>query len=83
MTTSDVVGSFKDMLRAYQRGPFACYLPYTPQTKPTLERLAALRPTVLATMHGSTFVGKGEQAVLDLAQAMEDVLSNVFHEQKN
>lgn len=83
MTIADVVGPFKNMLRAYQRGPFAYDLPYTPQTKPTLERLAALRPSILATMRGSTFVGNGEQAVLDLAQAMEDVLSNVVHEQKN
>ena len=75
MTTSDVVGPFRQMLLAYEKGPFARYLPYTPQTKPTLARLAALKPKVLATMHGSTFVGNGEQALLDLADAMEDVLS--------
>jgi flavorubredoxin len=75
ITTSDVVAPFREMLLAYEKGPFAHYLPYTPRTKPTLLRLAALRPKILATMHGSTFIGNGEQALLDLAQAMEDVLS--------
>ncbi|MBI3805300.1 MAG: hypothetical protein HY282_16235 [Nitrospirae bacterium] len=35
---------------------------------------AALRPKTLATMHGSTFVGDGEQALRDLAAAMKAVL---------
>jgi hypothetical protein len=37
--------------------------------------LAALRPKTLALMHGSTFVGDGERALLDLAAAMREVLS--------
>jgi flavorubredoxin len=74
-TTSDVVGPFKGMLREYQRGPFAHYLPYTTQTESILRRLAALQPKVLATMHGSTFVGDGERALHDLARAMQEVLA--------
>jgi flavorubredoxin len=73
-TTADVVGRFRQMLVEYQQGPFANYLPYTNRTEPTLKRLAALKPRTLATMHGSTFVGDGERAIADLAQAMKDVL---------
>ncbi len=62
------------MLVEYQQGPFAHYMPYTPYTEPTLQRLAALKPRTLATMHGSTFVGDGAQALTDLAQVMQEVL---------
>ena len=72
-TSADVVGRFKQMLVEYQQGPFAHYLPYTPDTEPTLQRLAALQPRTLATMHGSTFVGDGAQALTDLAQVMHEV----------
>ena len=74
-TSADVVGRFKQMLVDYQQGPLANYLPYTPHTEPTLQRLAALKPRTLATMHGSTFIGDGERAIFDLAQAMKDVLA--------
>lgn len=73
-TSSDVVGRFKQTLVEYQQGPLANYLPYSNHTEPTLKRLAALKPRTLATMHGSTFVGDGERAMADLAQAMKDVL---------
>ncbi|UCH18855.1 MAG: MBL fold metallo-hydrolase [Burkholderiales bacterium] len=73
-TSADVVGRFKQTLVEYQQGPLAHYLPYTPNTEPTLQRLAALKPRTLAAMHGSTFVGDGAQALADLAQAMRDVL---------
>jgi flavorubredoxin len=73
-TTSDVVGQFRQVLTEYQQGPFAHYMPYTPHTEPTLQRLAALRPRTLATMHGSTFVGDGARALADLAQVMREVL---------
>ncbi len=39
----------------------------TPNTGPTLRRLAALDPTTLAVMHGSCFVGGGSAALLALA----------------
>ena len=76
-TTSDVVGRFKQTLVEYQQGPFANYLPYTPLTGPTLQRLAALKPRTLATMHGSTFVGDGERALADVAQVIKEVLGGV------
>ena len=73
-TSADVVGRFKQTLVEYQQGPFANYLPYTAYTEPTLQRLAALKPRTIATMHGSTFVGDGAQAITDLAQVIREVL---------
>ena len=75
VTTSDVVGPFREGLIADRGGPLAGAYPYTPQTDETLRRLAALRPKTLALMHGSTFVGDGESALNDLAAAMREVLA--------
>jgi flavorubredoxin len=73
-TSADVVGRFKQTLLAYQQGPLAHYLPYTTQTAAILQRLAALKPRTLATMHGSVFVGDGERALHDLALAWKEVM---------
>ena len=43
----------------------------TPATAPTLRRLAALEPRTLAIMHGPAYAGDCAQALLDLADAME------------
>ncbi len=75
VTYSDIVGRFKETLVAYQKGPFAHYLPYTTHTEQLLSRLAALKPRVIAPMHGSTYVGDGESAIHELAQAMKEVLA--------
>jgi flavorubredoxin len=74
ITESDVVGRVRKTLVRYQQGPMAYYLPYTNRTEPTLHRLAALQLHILATMHGSTFIGNGEQALHDLAHTMKEVL---------
>jgi flavorubredoxin len=75
-TSGDVVGRFHQTLLEYQRGPLANYLPYTRDTGPTLQRLAALKPRTLAAMHGSTYVGDGAQALADLAQVLQEVLGD-------
>lgn len=75
LTESDIVGRFKDTLIEYQQGPFANYLPYTNHTEQTLQRLASLQPGILAAMHGSTFVGNGQEAFGQLAAVMKEVLS--------
>lgn len=75
ITNSEVVTRFKETLIEYQKGPFANYLPYTARTDDMLSRLAALKPEVIAPMHGSTYVGDGEAALFDLAQAMKEVLA--------
>jgi hypothetical protein len=51
-------------------------MPYTPYTDSTLQRLAALKPITLATMHGSSFRGDGGKAILDLADVVKDLLGN-------
>ncbi len=74
VTRSSVVGRFKEMLIAYQKTPLAYYLPLTPQTERSLAKLAALKPRVIATMHGSTYVGDGEHALQELAAAVKEVM---------
>lgn len=74
LTGSDVVGRARKALQDMQKTPLANYMPYTPQTDRILQRLAALKPKTLATMHGSSFAGDGERALLDLAVVIKDVL---------
>lgn len=48
----------------------------TPNTAPTMRKLADLKPTTLALMHGSSFTGNCGQALHDLANAYETRLAN-------
>ena len=75
-TESDVIGRFREALTQYQASPLANYMPYTPNTERLLARLAALKPKTLAAMHGSTFVGDGEKALLDLGQVLKELLGS-------
>jgi flavorubredoxin len=43
------------------------FMPVTPQAAPTLRRLANLKPTTMALMHGPTFKGDGAAALNALA----------------
>lgn len=74
LTSSDVIERSRQTLVEYQQSPLANYLPYTPQTDKILKSLAALKPEALATMHGSTFAGDGEKAILDLAGVFKELL---------
>lgn len=74
LTDSDVVGRFAETTKAFQGGPLANYMPYTPHTEGQIKELASLKPAACATMHGSTFVGNGEKALLDMAVAMKELL---------
>jgi len=74
MTESDVVGPFRETTRYFQQGPLAHYMPYTPRTDSQIRELAALKPRVCATMHGSTFQGDGEKALLDMGAVMKELL---------
>jgi flavorubredoxin len=71
---SDVVGRASDAIRASVDGPFAKDMPYTPYTDATFRRLAALKPRTLGLMHGATYRGDGEQALLDLAGVVRETL---------
>ncbi len=74
VTESDVIDASRQTLVEYENGPFASYMPYTPNTSVILKGLADLKPRTLATMHGSAFVGDGERALRDLVGVMRDVL---------
>lgn len=74
-TESDVIGRCRKTLVEYQQGPLANYMPYCTLTDATLQRLAALQPKRLATMHGSVYVGDGSKALQDLAIIWREVLS--------
>jgi flavorubredoxin len=74
LTESDVVGRFRDALTQYQSGPLRNYMPYTPNTERLLAELAAFKPKTLAAMHGSSFAGDGEKALLDLGQVLKEIL---------
>jgi len=75
LTESDVVGQTKEAIESGLTGPMAKDMPYTPYTDSTLRRLAVLAPTTLATMHGSSFRGDGQKAILDLAAVLKELLS--------
>lgn len=72
--TSGIVQRARDAIEGNLAGPLAKDMPYTPYTDSTLQRLAALNPRVLATMHGSSFEGDGRDAILELAGAIKDLL---------
>jgi flavorubredoxin len=74
LTTADIVGAARGALLAGQSGPLANDMPYTPYTDATLQRLAALEPRTLATMHGSSFSGDGARAIRGLAEVIRDAL---------
>jgi flavorubredoxin len=73
MTESDVIERTRQSIAAYQSTPFANYMPYTPMTESILHSLADLHPKTLATMHGSTFIGNGRQALKDFANVIKDL----------
>ena len=50
----------------------------TPQTAPTIRRLAALKPVTLALMHGPAFRGDCERALLSLADAYEERFKRIL-----
>jgi flavorubredoxin len=75
MTDSDIIDRCRKTLVGYQQGPLANYVPYCSLTETTLDRLAALQPRRLATMHGSVYVGDGSKALQNLAAVWREVLS--------
>ncbi len=74
VTSSDVIGRFRQMLIDYEKGPRAGYLPFTSQSEALLRKIASHKPKIIATMHGSTYIGDGEHALADLSLAMKEIL---------
>jgi flavorubredoxin len=71
---TSVLDRCRQTLCAYQAGPLANYVPYTPNTTRILKGLASLQPKTLAIMHGSSFTGRCDEALCDLAIVMKDLL---------
>ena len=65
LTAGDLIGA-----AAHAEDMFASTC-LTPQTAPTIRRLAELSPTTLAIMHGSSYNGEAGKALHELADAYE------------
>jgi flavorubredoxin len=78
VTESDIVGRSHAAMTEYQKGPLADYVPYTPLTARILEKLAALKPVTLATMHGSSFRGDGARALRDLEAVLRETFGKFY-----
>jgi len=72
-SASDLVERARGGFLAFRGTPFDQATPYTPHTRPLLEGLAALEPRVLLAMHGSTYVGDGGKALLEMADLLEEM----------
>jgi Uncharacterized flavoproteins len=75
MTTS-VLDRARQTFLEYQQSPFANYFPYTANTDREVRRLAALKPNLCATMHGSVFEGDGERELNGYAEMLKEVLGS-------
>jgi flavorubredoxin len=71
----ELMARARKTLVRYQAGPFANYLPFTTMTDDLLAKLGALRPAVIAAMHGSSFKGDGERAIGDLRKLFREVVA--------
>jgi flavorubredoxin len=74
-STEDLMEGARKTLVRYQAGPFANYLPYTSRTDELIAKLAALKPRVIAPMHGSSFKGDGERLLGELAKLFREVVA--------
>jgi len=70
----DIASRAHDALVAEQQGPFRDSLAYNANTDAVLCRLAALKPTTLAVMHGSSHVGDGAAALQALRTSLRHIL---------
>jgi flavorubredoxin len=73
LISADVVGRSREAMEEYQAGILAEYVPYTALTARNLKKLADLKPTTLAIMHGSSFTGDCVRALGDLDLMLKDV----------
>jgi flavorubredoxin len=74
MTEKDLLESAWQALLAYEAGPLRHLMLYTSLTQNTLQKLAGLKPKLLAIMHGSSFKGNGERALQDLSEMYAGIL---------
>lgn len=70
----DIVARTDAYNAAQKEGPMSHSVPYTRETGPILEGLAALGPETLACMHGSSYAGAGADAL----RAFGDMLERLY-----
>lgn len=70
----DIVARTDAYNSAQKEGPMSHSVPYTRETGPILEGLAALGPETLACMHGSSYAGAGADAL----RAFGDMLERLY-----
>jgi len=73
-TTASVIDRARETFIQFQQSPLANYFPYTANTDREIKRLAALRPNLCATMHGSVYEGNGERELIEYAEMVMEVL---------
>lgn len=76
VTRDDLVARYRDSLTDAKGTPLDFSVPYTEQTRPILQGIAALAPAILLPMHGSAWQGDGERAVLAMADMLDEVLGS-------
>jgi hypothetical protein len=72
MTTADLIEPTRSAMQKLNQGPLAGYMPYTRQTEGVLRSLSALKPEMLAVMHGSSYRGPCGRLLIDLAAVIKD-----------
>jgi hypothetical protein len=73
-TTSSVVDRARQSFLEIDRSPLSGYFPYTAKTDSEIKRLAALKPKILATMHGSVYEGDGERELSLYADMLGELI---------
>ena len=76
LTDNDILGAHKKSMLEYEKGPLMEYTPYTSNTSNLLNSLAELQPKTLAIMHGSSYFGDCNKALLDLNIVMKEIWGN-------
>lgn len=76
VTTSDLIEPTRKAMEQMQQGPLAGYMPYTRQTESVLRALAGLQPQTLAVMHGSSYIGRSDRLLSDLAGIIKATFDN-------
>jgi len=71
---SGVVDRASESIIRSLSSPLGNDMPYTANTSRILQRLADLMPRTLALMHGSSFRGDGQRAIMDLSAVINDTL---------
>ena len=72
MTESDLIGRTREGMVRLAQGPLAGYMPYTKKTEGVLRGMAELQPKTLAVMHGSSYAGKCDHLLVDLAGVIKE-----------